>query len=71
MKPITISNIKNDVKRKNIFRVECPNSFNIFHPGSDEKYPRDLINLILENKTNIPLSKRNKIKKRENFFRII
>ena len=71
MKPFTISNLKNDVKRKNIFRVEYPNSFNFFHPGSYEKYPRDLINLILENKTNIPLPKKNKIKQRENFIRII
>ena len=64
----TINNLKNDVKIKNIFRVEYPNSFNIFHPGSYEKYPRDLINLILENKTNIPLSKRNKIKKKRKFY---
>ena len=68
VKPSTISNLKNDIKRKKIFRVEYPNSFNIFHPGSNEKYPRDLINLILENKTNIPLSKRNKIKKKRKFY---
>ena len=67
-KSSTINNQKTNLKKRNIFRVEYPNRFKIFHPGSYEQYPRDLINSILENKTNIPLSKRSKIKKKRKFY---
>ena len=63
-----INNQKTNAKKRNIFNVEYPNCFKIFHPGSYEQYPRDLINSILENKTNIPLSKRSKIKKKRKFY---
>ena len=61
-------NQKNKAKSGIIFRVVYPNCFNIFNPGSYEKYPRDLINLISENKENISLLKRNKIKKKRKFY---
>ena len=41
--------------------------FNIFHPGSVEEYPRNLINLIAKNKAKISFPKRNKIKKKRKF----
>ena len=61
-------NQKNKAKSGIIFRVVYPNCFNIFNPGSYEKYPRDLINLISENKENISFLKRNKIKKKRKFY---
>ena len=63
-----ISNQENNLNIGGIFRLVSPNCFNIFHPGSDEKYPRDLINLIAENKTNIYMKKRNKIKKQRKYY---
>ena len=63
-----ISKKENNLNTGGFFRVVSANCFNIFHPGSDEKYPRDLINLIAENKTNSSLSKRNKIKKQRKFY---
>ena len=63
-----IPNEKNNAKKRDIFRVVYPSFFKIFHPGSNEKYPRELINLILKNKIKISLSIRGRIKKKRKFY---
>lgn len=61
----SINNRNKKLMNKNdVFIIDHPKLFKIFHPGSFKKYPRDLINLISENKIDIPLSKRNKKRKR-------
>ena len=49
--------------KDNIFKVYNPKHFKIFHSGSHQKYPRNLINSIKQGKIDITLAKRETKKK--------
>ena len=55
---------KKSIKGKaNIFKVDNPKHFKIFHSGSHQKYPRNLINSIKQGIIDISLAKRGAKKK--------